>query len=64
MEATHREKSFEIYSEIQSKLINDCVVIPIADLNAWIITKKNLIGFRNNPAYATILFHGLERSSN
>ena len=64
MEATRREKSFEIYSEIQSKLINDCVVIPIADLNAWIITKKNLIGFRNNPAYATILFHGLERSSN
>jgi peptide/nickel transport system substrate-binding protein len=64
MEATHREKSFEIYSEIQSTLINDFVVIPIADLNAWIITKKNLIGFRNNPAYATILFHGLERSSN
>tara|TARA_B110000037_G_scaffold39113_2_gene48255 strand:- start:2433 stop:4007 length:1575 start_codon:yes stop_codon:yes gene_type:complete len=64
LEGVNKKKSFEIYSQIQSTLIEDCVVIPIADLNAWIVTKKNLVGFKNNPAYATILFYSLERNSN
>ena len=61
LEAIDREKSAQLYGEIQTILLNDCVAIPIADVNSWIIAKKNLMGFRKNPAYNTVLFYYLRK---
>ena len=49
------------YKSIQEILIDDCVVIPAADLSVQSIHRSNITGFRNNPAYSTLLVYNLER---
>jgi len=61
LEAFDRDKASRIYGKIQSILIDNCVAIPVADLNAWIVARKDLTGFKKNPAYATINFHHLRK---
>ena len=61
LEAIDRKGSAKLYREIQTILLNDCVAIPIADVNSWIIAKNNLMGFRKNPAYNTVLFYYLRK---
>lgn len=61
MEAIDRDEAARVYGEIQSILVDNCVAIPVADLSLWIVVRKELTGFRKNPAYATILFHHLKK---
>jgi len=60
-ESIYPERSRNLYKEIQEKLINDCVVIPVVDINVQSVHKKNITGLRNNPAYSTLLIYHLGR---
>ncbi|MBC8322201.1 MAG: ABC transporter substrate-binding protein [Candidatus Marinimicrobia bacterium] len=61
-EALNPERARKIYKEIQNKLIEDCVAIPVADLQIWAVYNENIHGIRGNPAYNTLLFYNLVRS--
>ena len=60
-EIINPEKSKYIYKKIQNILIADCVVIPAVDLKIQSVKRKDIKGFKGNPAYSTILFYHLWR---
>ncbi len=61
-EAFHPKNAQNIYKEIQNILIEDCVAIPVADLQIWAVYNSKIHGIRGNPAYNTLLFYNLARS--
>ena len=60
-EARDPEASKKIYTQIQNILINDCVVVPAVDINVQSVHRTNITGFKNNPAYSTLLVYHLGR---
>ena len=60
-EARDPEASKKIYTQIQNILINDCVVVPTVDINVQSVHRTNITGFKNNPAYSTLLVYLLGR---
>ena len=60
-EARDPEVSKKIYTQIQNILINDCVVVPTVDINVQSVHRTNITGFKNNPAYSTLLVYHLGR---
>ena len=60
-ESLYPQKSKNIYRNIQNILIKDCVAIPAVDLKIQSVRRKNIKGFKENPAYSTILFYHLWR---
>ena len=60
-EASQPLKAKEYYKTIQEKLIEDCVVIPSSDLNIQSVSRSDVLGFKSNPAYSTLLVYNLER---
>ena len=60
-EARDPEASKKIYTQIQNILINDCVVVPTVDINVQSVHRTNITGFKNNPAYSTLLVYNLGR---
>ena len=60
-EARDPEASKKIYTQIQNILINDCVVVPTVDINVQSVHRTNITGFKNNPAYSTLLVYHLGR---
>ena len=63
IESVYPEKAKKIYKNIQEILIDDCVVIPAIDLNIQSVYNKNILGFKNNPAYSTLFFYNLRRKN-
>ncbi len=63
MESNYPEKSKLIYKKIQEIIIDDCVVIPAADLNIQSVYNSKIIGFEKNPAYSTLFFYNLKRKN-
>ena len=60
-ESQDSEASRDIYKKIQNKLIDDCVVIPVVDINIQSVHSVNISGLRDNPAYSTIMVYHLGR---
>jgi len=60
-ESQDPEVSRDIYKKIQNKLIDDCVVIPVVDINIQSVHNVNISGLRDNPAYSTIMVYHLGR---
>jgi peptide/nickel transport system substrate-binding protein len=60
-ESQNPERSKDIYKEIQNKLIDDCVVIPVVDVNVQSVHSINISGLKDNPAYSTIMVYHLGR---
>ena len=60
-ESQNPERSKDIYREIQNKLIDDCVVIPVVDINIQSVHSINISGLKDNHAYSTILVYHLGR---
>ena len=60
-ESLYPQKSKNIYRNIQNILIEDCVAIPAVDLKIQSVRRKDIKGFKENPAYSTILFYHLWR---
>ena len=63
LESNYPEKAKLIYKTIQEIIINDCVVIPAADLNIQSVYNNEIIGFEKNPAYSTLFFYNLKRKN-
>ena len=60
-ESQSPQKAKSIYKNIQEILIDDCVAVPAADLTIQSVHRSNITGFRNNPAYSTLMVYNLER---
>tara|TARA_B100001027_G_scaffold134236_1_gene93002 strand:+ start:683 stop:2227 length:1545 start_codon:yes stop_codon:yes gene_type:complete len=60
-EAINPEISKKIYTQIQNILIGDCVVVPTVDINVQSVYRSDISGFKDNPAYSTLLVYHLGR---
>ena len=60
-EANNPEISKKIYTQIQNILISDCVVVPTVDINVQSVYRGDISGFKDNPAYSTLLVYHLSR---
>ena len=60
-EANNPEISKKIYTQVQNILIGDCVVVPTVDINVQSVYRSDVSGFKDNPAYSTLLVYHLSR---
>ena len=62
-EANNPEISKKIYTQVQNILIDDCVVVPTVDINVQSVYRSDISGFKDNPAYSTLLVYHLSRTN-
>ena len=59
LEASNRKAAIRLYRQAQRILIDDAVAIFSVDIKNGMVKRRNIGGYRRNPAYETVFFYRL-----